>query len=75
MGPTLFDRVDHADAGRDRHRAQGDDGRARRDRGGEGATLIIVNADPTPHDSRAEYVFRANLVVIPELVDNLPTAP
>lgn len=39
----------------------------------KGATLIIVNADPTPHDGRAEYVFRDNLAtVLPALVDELP---
>lgn len=35
-----------------------------------GATLAIVNLDPTPHDELADYVFRENVTtVLPRLVD------
>ncbi len=43
---------------------------------GKGATLIIVNMEPTPHDDRAEYVFRDNLAhVLPDIVGELSSGP
>lgn len=37
-----------------------------------GATLAIVNLDPTPHDELADYVLRENVTtVLPRLVDEL----
>lgn len=40
-----------------------------------GASLLVFNAEPTPHDNRAAFVARDDLeVVLPELVETVRTA-